>query len=188
MIENETIQVQIDFLNKQIEELENRTREQFVAAKESVAFALTAAEKAIAKAEVSTEKRFEAVNEFRATLSDQNNTFVRSVEFNVAHASLVEKVDILSNQISGTDALVRNKFSTFSTGPAFLTSAASIALVLIISMITGAIQLGTAQTHVLINTGAIERVNKELADLVPLKTRQEYNDIRIGKIEQKLEK
>jgi hypothetical protein len=44
--------------------------------KEQVASAFNASEKAIAKAEAANEKRFEAVNEFRAQLRDQQSQFV----------------------------------------------------------------------------------------------------------------
>lgn len=43
---------------------------------DKVALALTASEKAIGKAEIATEKRFDAVNEFRAQLADQARTFM----------------------------------------------------------------------------------------------------------------
>jgi hypothetical protein len=46
-----------------------------VTATEAIKAALTAAETAVNKAEVATEKRFEGVNEFRKTLSDQTGTF-----------------------------------------------------------------------------------------------------------------
>lgn len=44
---------------------------------QKVALALDAAEKAIDKAEAATEKRFDAVNEFRAQLADQTQSFAR---------------------------------------------------------------------------------------------------------------
>lgn len=47
---------------------------------EKVALALDAAEKAIAKAEASTEKRFDSVNEFRQQLNDQARTFMPRTE------------------------------------------------------------------------------------------------------------
>jgi hypothetical protein len=43
--------------------------------------ALAASDKAILKAEIAVEKRFESVNEFRQTLLDQTNTFITKVEF-----------------------------------------------------------------------------------------------------------
>lgn len=48
------------------------------AAEKAVATAMAAAEKAVTKAEFAAEKRFDAVNEFRQTLADQQATFARS--------------------------------------------------------------------------------------------------------------
>jgi hypothetical protein len=58
--------------------------------------ALAAAEKAVTKAEVATEKRFDSVNEFRKTLSDQAGSFMQRGEFVAQHKSLEEKVSIYS--------------------------------------------------------------------------------------------
>ena len=56
--------------------------------------ALAAAEKAVTKAEIATEKRFDSVNEFRKTLSDQASGFLQRGEFSALHKSLVDKLDI----------------------------------------------------------------------------------------------
>jgi hypothetical protein len=58
--------------------------------------ALAAAEKAVTKAEVATEKRFDSVNEFRKTLSDQASSFMQRGEFVAQYKSLEEKVAIYS--------------------------------------------------------------------------------------------
>ena len=50
------------------------------AAERAVATALLSAEKAVTKAELAADKRFEAVNEFRQTLSDQTATFMPRTE------------------------------------------------------------------------------------------------------------
>lgn len=47
-------------------------------AKEAVQTAMAAAERATSKAEAAADKRFDAVNEFRQTLSDQAREFVRA--------------------------------------------------------------------------------------------------------------
>jgi vacuolar-type H+-ATPase subunit H len=54
--------------------------------------ALSAAEKAVTKAEVATEKRFDSVNEFRKTLSDQAANFLQRGEYYAQHKALEEKV------------------------------------------------------------------------------------------------
>jgi hypothetical protein len=56
-----------------------RTRVDLQAEKSDAA--LAASDKAILKAEAAAEKRFESVNEFRLTLSDQTKTFITKVEF-----------------------------------------------------------------------------------------------------------
>lgn len=50
------------------------------AARTAVDAALTSAKEAVMKAEVASEKRFESVNEFRATLSDQQSTLMPRIE------------------------------------------------------------------------------------------------------------
>lgn len=63
--------------------------------------ALAAVKEAGAKAENASEKRFDAVNEFRRTLTDQAATFVSRVEFN----ALKERMDRNDGKASGISAL-----------------------------------------------------------------------------------
>lgn len=65
----------------------------FQAAKEAVASALASADRAVSKAEAAAEKRFEAVNEFRATLSDQATKFASRTEVDQATGNLLDKID-----------------------------------------------------------------------------------------------
>lgn len=65
----------------------------FSSAQREVQAALASAEKAVAKAEVAADKRFEAVNEFRAQLSDQATRFYTRVEAEAAHHAISDKVD-----------------------------------------------------------------------------------------------
>lgn len=62
------------------------------AAKQLVDVALAAADKAVNKAEVASEKRFENVNEFRQSLSDQTSTFIPRVEADVRFNALAERL------------------------------------------------------------------------------------------------
>lgn len=68
------------------------------AAEKAVQAALLAADRAVAKAENAAERRFESVNEFRSTLSDQASQFVTRQEHQVALDALSEKVDDLRNR------------------------------------------------------------------------------------------
>jgi len=60
-----------------------------------IALALNSAEKAVTKAETATEKRFESVNEFRLTLSDQTKTFVTRGELYAALMAVLGIVAII---------------------------------------------------------------------------------------------
>lgn len=53
-------------------------------------------QEAVRRAEAATDKRFDAVNEFRAQLQDQAAAFLTKSEYNAGHTPLVEKVDKLS--------------------------------------------------------------------------------------------
>lgn len=87
-------------LEERILQLDRLTEAKFVTLRtlmdsqaEKVALALNASDKAVTKAEVATEKRFESVNEFRGQLDDQAKQLVTRVEFNALRDSIVDKVD-----------------------------------------------------------------------------------------------
>lgn len=73
--------------------------------REETRAALSAAEKAIGKAEASTEKRFESVNEFRAQLNDQVNTFIPRKEAEGSVGAVVERLSAFEGRSS--EALAR---------------------------------------------------------------------------------
>lgn len=79
-----------------MDERDTRYQQRFDAQQLGLTDALKAAEKAVVKAEVATDKRFEGVNEFRETLSDQANTFMTRHEYSAAHDALVEKVEAIA--------------------------------------------------------------------------------------------
>lgn len=54
--------------------------QRFIAQEKAVQTAMNAAERAVSKAETAAEKRFDAVNEFRATLADQQRTLMPRAE------------------------------------------------------------------------------------------------------------
>lgn len=60
---------------------------------ELTAQALASADKAVLKAEVAAEKRFESVNEFRATLSDQQSQLATKTEVNLRFKALEDRVN-----------------------------------------------------------------------------------------------
>lgn len=70
---------------------------------EKVALALSAADKAVSKAETATEKRFESVNEFRASLADQATNLVPRAEFVTKTEAIVEKLGDLTDRINRSE-------------------------------------------------------------------------------------
>lgn len=74
------------------------TQAAFAAQKEGISAALAAADRAVQKAEAASEKRFEGVNEFRATLSDQQRTLIPRAEVDVLVRGLNEKIAQLTKQ------------------------------------------------------------------------------------------
>jgi hypothetical protein len=72
------------------------TQTAFAAQKLSVDAALEAAKTAVNKAEVAAEKRFESVNEFRATLADQQRTLMPRAEVEVILQGLADKIEAIT--------------------------------------------------------------------------------------------
>jgi hypothetical protein len=70
---------------------------------EKVALALASADKAVTKAEQATEKRFEGVNEFRQTLSDQASTFINRREFEALREAQAQRTVELAARVDKTE-------------------------------------------------------------------------------------
>jgi hypothetical protein len=92
----------IDALKEHLETLIDRSSSQTVEHIKSVrdltTQALMASREAILKAEAATEKRFESVNEFRATLDQQQRTLMPRAEAEIRFQSLVDQLTVLRNR------------------------------------------------------------------------------------------
>ena len=75
----------------------------FKAAEQAVAVALANAEKATAKAEAAADKRFDGVNEFRKTLSDQTTTFLPRAEYAASSSALSDRVTMSAERVSALE-------------------------------------------------------------------------------------
>jgi hypothetical protein len=98
-----------------------------LAAEKAVQTALIAAEKAVAKAETANEKRFESVNEFRKTLSDQTASFPSRVELQ----ALADRVTDLATRMDKTEGRSTGAGAIYG----WLLAAAAVA-VAVISLVT----------------------------------------------------
>jgi Tfp pilus assembly protein PilX len=91
-------------LSRILAEMDRRYEQRFDAQQRATEAALAAAEKAVSKAETAAERRFEGVNEFRATLSDQAALLMPRAETEQRLVSLTEKINdlgLLVTQMQG---------------------------------------------------------------------------------------
>ena len=79
-----------------------------IAADKAVAAALAGQKEAVTKAEVAAEKRFESVNEFRNTLSDQQRTLLPRLEAEVKFINIEKNFDSMLKEISGLRVSIAN--------------------------------------------------------------------------------
>jgi len=70
------------------------------ALKDQIQLRFTALDRAIAATKVDLDIRLEAMNEFRAQLDRQSNTFVPRTEIDLAHSKLEQKIDVLLTRSS----------------------------------------------------------------------------------------
>ena len=70
-----------------------------IAQEKAVLAAMTSAEKAVTKAELAAERRFESVNEFRQTLSDQTNSFLTRNEYTAQHTAATDRISSIEQQL-----------------------------------------------------------------------------------------
>lgn len=103
------------------EEREVRYQQRFDAQTKAIEAALLAAKEAVVKAELSTEKRFEGVNEFRQTLSDQAAQFMTRVESEATTDRNAERIQELANRINRSEG----RGAGLNAGWAYLVAALS---------------------------------------------------------------
>ncbi len=84
-------------LEQLIDERDRYYNQRFEAAKEAVNLALTAADRAVIKAEAASEKRQDASNEIRAAMIDQQKNFANKSETELRFAMVEKKVEELSS-------------------------------------------------------------------------------------------
>jgi prophage DNA circulation protein len=148
-----------DQIEKRFEKFDALTKERLEAAKELTGQKFYADVVALQKASAAIETRFQSVNEFRQTLVDQNVTFVRTTEFSV----LSDKVSKLENLVTG----ITSRLSNVTSGPTFLFGSIGSLVVIFIALVSGAVQLGSLQTHVSITSDDVAKLkNDETARII----------------------
>jgi hypothetical protein len=97
------LRARIDALEKMLNEREERTKERFIFIEKNINIAMASADKAITKSEMAVEKRFDSVNEFRASLADQASMLMPRAEYSVQHATVTDRVSELGNRVSSLE-------------------------------------------------------------------------------------
>ncbi len=103
MSEEETVTLR-DFMLELLKAADRRYEERFKAQREALTVALSAAEKAVLKAEAATDKRFENVNEFRASLTDMANRMMPRLETEQRFEEMTDKLAGLATAASQREA------------------------------------------------------------------------------------
>ena len=86
-----------------LDTLKEHLESRIVSTEKSVTIAMAVADKAVTKAEVATEKRFDSVNEFRNAMKDQQNTFADKTQTDFRLAAIekaMEKIGGVSLGVS----------------------------------------------------------------------------------------
>jgi hypothetical protein len=99
-----TIDTAMAHLQSLIDANERLTKERFVSQQQAVSAALAAAKEAVQKAESAAERRFESVNEFRNTLSDQQRTLMPRAEFESMEKAISFRLDAIDKQLEAQRA------------------------------------------------------------------------------------
>lgn len=80
------------YLESQISNIKESFRDHILGVRDTLQALILSQDKAIQKAEAAAEKRFESVNEFRATLSDQQRDLATKSEVNLRFTAIEERL------------------------------------------------------------------------------------------------
>lgn len=124
------LQRQIDDLHSMLDEryaMQSKAVDAALASQQAITqSALMAAEKAVSKAETAAEKRFEGLNEFRQTLSDQANLFITRSEA----MSIIERNTADIGEIKDRINTMQGRGSGLNAGWSYLAGAAALLIAL----------------------------------------------------------
>ncbi len=105
--------------------------QRFADSDKAIQAALQAAKEAVAKAEIATEKRFDAVNEFRGQLADQAATLLTRSEYDTNHKALEDKISDLTDRLNRSEG----KGSGFSQSWGVFLAIATLAISVLYIMV-----------------------------------------------------
>jgi len=115
-----------DRLRDDIDRHDKFNRERFQAAEKAVTSALSAADKALQKAEMASEKRFEGLNELRAMAADQTRMYMPRAEFDARHEVLTNKVEDTALRMTTLETANLTKRETATTSVGMIVAFVSV--------------------------------------------------------------
>lgn len=102
---------------------------QITALQTAAEIALAAQEKAATKLENQYDRRFDAANEFRATMNDQAGTFITRLEYHTAHDALEDKFDKLNDRMNLREGSAAGRAQLWAFAVAAIATLATIVIV-----------------------------------------------------------
>jgi hypothetical protein len=93
------LEARVDNLKTLIDANDKNYNQRFENVLQATQSALAASDRAVTKAEMASEKRFDAVNEFRATLADQQRSFIPRNEVEVITKGINDRMEKVENSI-----------------------------------------------------------------------------------------
>ena len=120
------------YVDQRMIDQEKAMEKAFVAQEKAVASAFDASNTAIVKSELASEKRFESVNEFRQTLSDQAASFLPRAEADRVTSSNAEKIQGLTDRLNRMDAQGEGSKITMGKLTAALAAAGTLISIIVV--------------------------------------------------------
>jgi UDP-N-acetylglucosamine transferase subunit ALG13 len=93
------LEARVDNVKTLIDANDKNYNQRFENVIQATAQALAASDRAVSKAETASEKRFDAVNEFRATLADQQRNLMPRLEVEIVTKGMNERIEKVENAI-----------------------------------------------------------------------------------------
>lgn len=117
--------------NRELISLREYVDIRFDAQEKAVQSALASADRAVAKAESASDKRFDGVNEFRSSLNDQTRTLMPRSEYEQAMKAMNEKIDILTARVNTRDDRMQGMGATVAWALAALGALSTVVTIIV---------------------------------------------------------
>lgn len=111
MENNRTVETLKESVDQRFADNQKAVDTALLSQEKAVNTALLAAKEAVIKAEISTEKRFDAVNEAMSKMASQSVDLLSRAEYVANHKALDDKIEVVNNTLSKTSG-ERNLYAT----------------------------------------------------------------------------